>query len=75
MQVQRSGTQRGDARRCFLHSRGAQVYRYAPALLRAKGRGVRFVPRAYARDYNNAAPSGLPLVIPTQRANATDYLI
>ena len=45
VQVQRSGTQLGDAIRPFLHSRGAQVFRYAPAVRRAKSSGVAFTPR------------------------------
>ncbi|MDR3134008.1 MAG: hypothetical protein LBU42_08335 [Prevotellaceae bacterium] len=39
MQVERSGTQHGDANLYVLHSRGAQVFRYARTVRRAKGSG------------------------------------
>ena len=44
-----------------LHSRGARVFRYAPVLRRAKGRGAFRTPR-FARGYSRIAPSGLESV-------------
>ncbi|MDR3133298.1 MAG: hypothetical protein LBU42_04660 [Prevotellaceae bacterium] len=48
MQVERSGTQHGDANLYVLHSRGARVFRYAWTVRRAKGAGVLF-PQAALR--------------------------